>query len=298
MNEEIRDGYVVSAEMKKVWDIQMRLMRKVLDVCRENDLNIWVDGGTLLGAVRHHGYIPWDDDIDLIMMRDDYERLQHIADQHFTPPLFFQTAYTDQFYPRGHAQVRYDGTAAILPGEERCKFHQGIFIDIFVFDSLPKNGETLLRAIFKAEPLRKLLQWRSSFGFSFSSPAQTLRWLVSRLYFAFHDYRKTFAKFENCYARYEGERSDILSSPCFYAASVFKNRHRREWFRSTVMLPFEDMMVPAPIDYDKVLRTYYGDYMTPVKAPSMHGNVVFDTKRSYKEVLKDAGRRIYMAILR
>ena len=96
MNEEIRDGYVVSAEMKKVWDIQMHLMRKVLDVCRENDLNIWVDGGTLLGAVRHHGYIPWDDDIDLIMMRDDYERLQRIAAQYFTPPLFFQTAYTDQ----------------------------------------------------------------------------------------------------------------------------------------------------------------------------------------------------------
>lgn len=90
MNEEIRDGYVVSAEMKKVWDIQMRLMRKVLDVCRENDLNIWVDSGTLLGAVRHHGYIPWDDDIDLIMMRDDYERLQRIADQHFTPPYSFR----------------------------------------------------------------------------------------------------------------------------------------------------------------------------------------------------------------
>ena len=57
------------------------------------------------------------------------------------------------------------------------------------------------------------------------------------------------------------------------------------------MLPFEDMMVPAPIDYDKVLRTYYGDYMTPVKAPSMHGNVVFYTERSYKEVLKEQRRR-------
>lgn len=86
MNEEVRDGYVVSAQMKKIWSIQMRLMAKLLDVCQRNNLHIWVDGGTLLGTIRHHGYIPWDDDLDLVMLRDDYERLLQIAPQHFTPP--------------------------------------------------------------------------------------------------------------------------------------------------------------------------------------------------------------------
>ncbi len=292
MNEEVRDGYVVTAQMKKIWSMQMRLMAKLLDVCQRNNLHIWVDGGTLLGTIRHHGYIPWDDDLDLVMLRDDYERLLQIAPQYFTPPtgMFFQTAYTDKYYSRGHAQLRLDDTAAVIPTELNCPFHQGIFIDIFVYDALPKNGDELLNALMRAEPLRKLMQWRSNMGFSITNPKVAIRWLLSRIYFAFHDYKKTFTKFQNYYTHYNGPLSDILSAPCYYAASVFKNRHRRKCFSSTLMMPFEDMMVPVPVGYDEILHNYYGDYMTPVKAPSLHGSVIFDTERSYKDVIKELRR--------
>ena len=206
---------------------------------------------------------------------------------HFPPPYFLQTAYTDKFYLHGHAQLRYDGTAAILPHELHCKFHQGIFIDIFVHDTLPKDGNTLVHSMLKAETLRKLMEWRSLFRFSLSNWRASLRWLASVAYFTFHDFRKTYRKFENCYAHYDGEPSDMVSCPCFFAASVLKFRHRRELFNETIMMPFEDMMVPVPAGYDEILRNYYGDYMTPVKAPSMHGSVIFDTERSYKEVIKE-----------
>ena len=131
------------------------------------------------------------------------------------------------------------------------------------------------------------MEWRSLFRFSLSNWRASLRWLASVAYFTFHDFRKTHTKFKNCYAHYNGEPSDMVSCPCFLAASVFKFRHRRELFNETIMMPFEDMMVPVPAGYDEILRNYYGDYMTPVKAPSIHGSVIFDTERSYKEVIKE-----------
>ena len=112
--EETRNGYLITAQMKRVWSIQLDITRHILDVCKRHGLRVWADWGTLLGAVREKGFIPWDDDIDLMMMRDDYEKLILLADSEFRHPYFLQSFHTEKQYYRGHAQVRYDGTAAIL----------------------------------------------------------------------------------------------------------------------------------------------------------------------------------------
>ena len=141
IQEEIRDGYLVSAKMKRIWAVELKLLQKLLSVCEKYNLKIWADGGTLLGTVRHKGYIPWDDDIDMVMLRDDYDKLLQIASKEFTHPYFFQCAYTEKIYPRGHSQLRMDGTAAVLNGVDDVfsKTHQGIFIDIFPYDVVPDD---------------------------------------------------------------------------------------------------------------------------------------------------------------
>ena len=94
--DEMRDGFLVTTDRKKIWQVEMELLAELDRICRRHGLRYFVDYGTLLGAVRHKGFIPWDDDIDVVMMRPDYERLKLvIAREGLREPFFFQTAYTD-----------------------------------------------------------------------------------------------------------------------------------------------------------------------------------------------------------
>lgn len=287
LDKETRQGYEISSEMKKVWNVQMKLLKKLLDVCDKYHLKIWADGGTLLGTVRDHGYIPWDDDIDMVMLRDDYDKLLKIAPTEFNEPFFFQDVYTDKDYPRGHSQLRYNGTAAILPNEIKCHFNQSIFIDIFVYDLLPKDNFFLLNAMRKAELYRYILNEKVFGTFSFIHPKMSLKHLMVQVYMSFHKFSDVYDKIQKYYTDYGVKMSDNLSCPMFAAHIVFDIQRKKDWYSDTIYMPFEDIQMPVPIGYDKILTNQYGDYMTPVRAPSYHGGVIFDTERPYTEVLKD-----------
>ena len=286
LEEETRKGYTISKKMKSIWNIQMKMVKKVLTVCKKYNLKIWADGGTLLGTVREHGYIPWDDDVDLVMLREDYNKLLEIAPKEFKDPYFFQCAYTDKFYPRGHSQIRYNGTTAILPTEINCKFNQSIFIDIFVYDYLPKDKNLFVDRLLKAEHLRNLMNTRVYGSLNPKDPGWMIRTLLSRIYFFFVPFKKIFSQFEKLYSEYDCELDyKKLGCPTFYLSQVFNIRMERDWYSETILMPFEDIQMPVPIGYDEILKNQYGDYMTPVKAPNMHGSTIFDPDRPYKEVL-------------
>ena len=141
LKEEIRCEYMITPEKKAVWAVELDLLTEFDRVCKKNNIKYCADGGTLLGAVRHKGFIPWDDDIDLAMLRSEYEKLCEVAPKEFKEPYFFQTDKTDIDYARGHAQLRNSRTTGILKSEmgTGCKFNQGIFIDIFPFDAVPED---------------------------------------------------------------------------------------------------------------------------------------------------------------
>ena len=93
--EEIRNGFLVTEKMKRIWYTEISLLQELDRVCKKYGLRYFAEYGTLLGAVRHNGFIPWDDDIDVAMLRDDYEKLKKVAAEEFKAPYFFQDSYTD-----------------------------------------------------------------------------------------------------------------------------------------------------------------------------------------------------------
>ena len=138
LDEEERCGFHITKKQKEVWAVELDLLVELDRVCKKYNLKYCATGGTLLGAIRHKGFIPWDDDIDVMMLRDDYEKLCNIAPQEFKDPYFFQTEYSDPGSLRRHAQFRNSNTTGILSTEFplRKPINQGIFLDIFPQDNV------------------------------------------------------------------------------------------------------------------------------------------------------------------
>lgn len=288
LHEETRNGYTISSDMKAVWSIQLQMVKYLLEVCARYGLRIWADGGTLLGTVREKGYIPWDDDIDLLMPRADYDKLIAVADKEFTAPYHLQSFGRDKNYYRGHAQMRCDGTAAILPNDIWQPFHQGIFIDVFCYDTIP-NEETAewKKVLERADKIQNTLTSLSLRG-RMTSPRMCLETIKSKLYCLGHSKNKLIKEYDDLFRQFDKDENKRIAPPAFFRTDMEGSIKDKEWYKETIFLPFEDIQMPVPIGFDNALRTQYGDdYLTPRKAPSMHGSVFFDTVRDYKVVLKE-----------
>ena len=126
--------------MKRIWAMELDMVRRFVEVCEEHHLKYWMMGGTLLGAVRHKGFIPWDNDIDLAMPRKDYNRLLEIGPNAFQKPMFFQTPVTDgsRFF-NTFVKIRNGNGTAASREEFESGMNCGIFIDIFCLDEIPDS---------------------------------------------------------------------------------------------------------------------------------------------------------------
>lgn len=138
LQPEVRCDTYIGIEMKQVWFAELQLLEKFIDVCNKHGLSYQLVGGSLLGAIRHKGFIPWDDDIDVGMLRPDYDRFVQLAKNELEAPFFLQTPLTDPGRNIDYVQIRNSATTAIdlRYVDDHNTFNQGIFIDIFPIDGV------------------------------------------------------------------------------------------------------------------------------------------------------------------
>lgn len=284
--EEIRSGFLVTEKRKKVWAAELQMLEKLDEVCKKYSLTYYAYYGTLLGAVRHQGFIPWDDDIDIIMFRDDYERFQEVAPEEFTEPYFFQNAYTDRvIWPL--SKIRDNRTTAVEPQFRHLRntFHQGIFIDIFPFDSVDDHINPQFTTIQQIQSLLWVSMMQPEIVTNALKMGESLyldkNFLTEYLQKSAQEKFRIFESLNlSCFGQ-TNKVNYLIHEIC--PDNISYKSVDKQWFHDTVYLPFEHLHIPVPAEYDKILTQCYGDYHQFVQGGSAHEDIILEPDVPYKE---------------
>lgn len=265
--------------LKNIWAVELDILERFMEVCRKYNLQYFADSGTLLGAVRHNGFIPWDDDIDLAMPRKDFNRFRKIAKEEFSTPCFVQHGFNERGYFGGHIHIRNSNTTAILKTNwPHIRYNQGIFIDVFPLDGVIEN-----KILHKIQDFNKKL-FLSLLWLKFYRKTVSLNLkhilllpftiLPQNFLFALYEFN---ARFGNILPH---KNIDVVA---YYGLGAVRNK---EWYKEYIEHDFAGTKLRVPKEYDKIMASQYGsDYMTPKQVPTDHGETFFDTKNSYKDYL-------------
>lgn len=295
LDEEERCGHIVSKQMKEVWAIQLDLLAEFDRVCKKHNIKYFASGGTALGAIRHKGFIPWDDDMDLMMLRDDYDKLLEIAPDEFKPPYFLQNKFSDPEANETISKFRNIETTALLANElDSCfDYCKGIFIDIFPLDVIPDDQHER-DAFIKDLKNQKAIFHRKgrSLGIFSDSTNKTESMIKHFLYRIFslkrkrhiNEYQEEYKNFVSFCRRYNHQPSERLMSLEY---TFDQNDYKcTKDLLETIYVDFEFTKIPIGANYHHGLITKYGeDYMVFKKGGSMHSEIFFDTNKTYKEHL-------------
>ncbi len=242
-------------EIKKLHDVELEILVEFDRICRKHDIPYSIDGGTLLGAVRHKGFIPWDDDADVIMNRAAYQKLMRVLDEELDKNRFyFQDMKRTKGYRWGYGKLRRKNTKFVRLNQEHMPYPQGVFLDVFVCDNVPNSY--LFRCIcnFQSFLFRKLF-YAEVGKVNAVGLARVLYTLLSLIP------ERTLKKQYFRYIRFRNRiHTDWVKCLTFPACNKTYG-YKRSWYEDTIDMCFENVVLRASRDYEEYLKFLYGNYM-------------------------------------
>ncbi len=271
--DEVREGFFVSSMMKRFWAAQLKVLAEIDKICRRHDLKWYAGFGTLMGVVRHGGFIPWDDDMDICMMREDYVRFIEFAMNELPQEYKIITIQLEEEYEYISGRILGSVTMSLedeyLQNNFGCPYFAGI--DIFPLDGIMKDEEkeqdrvTRIRdvswAVFCIKEnrcddrykmiLEKIQKDNNVVFKEKDKPARELMLLADSMY------------------------SEMGTKDAEYVAMMsnwvkYGVKYSKKWFDNIIYMPFEYVSIPVPIEYEAVLSSDYGSYMNVFKGGGAH----------------------------
>lgn len=274
----------------KIRDLQMKSLETAIyfkNFCEENHLLFYLCGGGCIGALRHKGFIPWDDDIDAFMPRKDYEKLYDLWNQKADRDRFSCLKTTDTVFSGNiFTTIVNNNTTVVRPYQKNLDIPQGVCMDVFPLDGCPSGKIrrktqkfwALVYSLYMAQVVPKnhgkIVEKTGKFLLSLI-PCRNMRYKIAK-----------YA--ERQMSRYPIEKCEKITELCA-GPHYMQNEYPKEAFESAVYKEFEGEMMPVPVGWDEYLKIAFGDYMElpPEEQRIPHHDIIFmDLEKSYKKYKK------------
>lgn len=265
-------------------DLQLKelvCLKEIDRVCKKYDIEYMLAWGSAIGAIRHQGFIPWDDDIDLVMKMEDVARFKEAFQKEHNEDYFFQDWQNDAYATNWFPKIRMNHTTSMNKELQDYPMHSGICIDIFPL--LPYKSDHLSPI---DQLLAKMVMFFNAKRINQAGHGKFIYENTKLKYFPtfFCDFMR-----QSCYRLLTRHKKNQNGS--YYLVDghhIFDLALKKEHFEEIIQVPFEDGMFPINSGYDAFLRSYYGDYMQipPVHERVNHGDLIIDLNQDYTFYLK------------
>jgi len=269
--EEQRETFVPSG-LKKLWALQIDMVKQVETICNRHNLKYFAVFGTALGAIRHNGFIPWDDDMDIALKRNDYDLFCKYAVEELPKQYFLQLPTSDPNFYSDHAFLRNSNATCIVKGDEKLKINNGAIIHIMPIDAYTSDKE--MKRLYERFKIQHIVAY-NNYHFNGRDNYKLARFILKLAspLVLFGTRLQHFNRHEKICRKLNKKQHDKVG----FHTSLFRGKlsrlvYNEDVFDDVVWVPFEFTIIPVPIGWKEIFNKAYGDYM---KLPS-------EEKRIYK----------------